>query len=85
MTVPESQNEAGEAVQSGTDGPPELSGSTPPDSEILDAPERYRSREDLERTLKAARTSEAWLRKIIDTIPAQAYCNLPDGTNEFSK
>jgi formate hydrogenlyase transcriptional activator len=38
----------------------------------------------LERILKEARTSEAWLRKIIDTIPTQAYCNLPDGTNEFS-
>ncbi|HEY1471844.1 MAG TPA: sigma 54-interacting transcriptional regulator [Candidatus Acidoferrum sp.] len=38
----------------------------------------------MERILKEARTSEAWLRKIIDTIPTQAYCNLPDGTNEFS-
>jgi PAS domain S-box-containing protein len=43
-----------------------------------------RAREDLERTLAEARSSEAWLRKIIDTIPTQAYCNLPDGTNEFS-
>jgi PAS domain S-box-containing protein len=38
----------------------------------------------LERTLREARSSAAWLRKIIDTIPAQAYCNLPDRTNEFS-
>jgi formate hydrogenlyase transcriptional activator len=43
-----------------------------------------RAREDLERSLAEARSSEAWLRKIIDTIPTQAYCNLPDGTNEFS-
>jgi formate hydrogenlyase transcriptional activator len=34
--------------------------------------------------LKEARRSEAWLRKIIDTVPIQAYCNLPDGTSEFS-
>ena len=43
-----------------------------------------RAREDLEKTPAEARLSEAWLRKIIDTIPTQAYCNLPDGTNEFS-
>jgi PAS domain S-box-containing protein len=35
-------------------------------------------------TLVDARPSQAWLRKIIDTIPTQAHCNLPDGTNEFS-
>jgi PAS domain S-box-containing protein len=27
--------------------------------------------------------SEAKLRRIIDTIPALAWCNLPDGSNEF--
>jgi formate hydrogenlyase transcriptional activator len=43
-----------------------------------------RTREELEKTLAEARSSEAWLRKIIDTIPTPAYCNLPDGTNEFS-
>jgi PAS domain S-box-containing protein len=41
-------------------------------------------REELEKTLGEARSSEDWLRKIIDTIPTQAHCNLPDGTNEFS-
>ena len=44
----------------------------------------YRRREELKRTLRDATSSAAWLRTIIDTIPAQAYCNLPDGTNEFS-
>ena len=43
-----------------------------------------RAGEELEKILAEARLSEAWLRKIIDTIPTQAYCNLPDGTNEFS-
>jgi PAS domain S-box-containing protein len=42
------------------------------------------TRDELEKTLAQARSSEAWLRKIIDTIPSQAHCNLPDGTNEFS-
>jgi PAS domain S-box-containing protein len=46
-------------------------------------PERYRTREDLEDALDEARTSEAQLRKIIDTIPTLAWCNLPDGSNEF--
>ena len=41
-------------------------------------------RDELEKTLAEARSSEARLRKIIDTIPTQAHCNLPDGTNEFS-
>jgi formate hydrogenlyase transcriptional activator len=64
--------------------PSEPCGSVFPESEILHESELYRGREELERILKEARTSEAWLRKIIDTIPAQAYCNLPDGTNEYS-
>ena len=51
---------------------------------IAERPGQRRAREDLEKTPAEARLSEAWLRKIIDTIPTQAYCNLPDGTNEFS-
>ena len=31
-----------------------------------------------------AASSRALIRKIIDSIPTQAHCNLPDGTNEFS-
>src|SRR6266568_3987856 len=27
--------------------------------------------------------SEARLRRVIDTIPTMAWCNLPDGPNEF--
>ena len=30
------------------------------------------------------RANELALRKVIDAIPTQAHCNLPDGTNEFS-
>ena len=32
---------------------------------------------------EGAKKSEAHLRKIIDTIPTLAWCNLPDGCNEF--
>ena len=37
-----------------------------------------------ELALKQIQKSEAKLRLVIDTIPTIAYCNLPDGTNEFS-
>src|SRR5262245_50558521 len=33
--------------------------------------------------LTAAWASDAQLRRIIDTIPVLAWCNLPDGSNEF--
>jgi formate hydrogenlyase transcriptional activator len=46
--------------------------------------ERQRSHEALEEALDKIRKSEAKLRLVIDTIPTIAYCNLPDGTNEFS-
>src|SRR5258708_39075309 len=41
------------------------------------------SRQDLQRTLQESRNSEARLRKIIDTIPTLAWCNLTDGSNDF--
>jgi formate hydrogenlyase transcriptional activator len=47
------------------------------------ASEHYQAREDLERALLESRKSELQLRKMIDTIPALAWCNLPDGSNEF--
>jgi formate hydrogenlyase transcriptional activator len=45
--------------------------------------ERARSQEALTRALYDVRQSEATLRRIIDTIPALAWCNLPDGSNEY--
>jgi len=41
------------------------------------------SQRDLQRALQESRESEARLRKIIDTIPTLAWCNLSDGSNEF--
>src|SRR5258706_13689163 len=39
--------------------------------------------DDPEVDLSAARATDAELRRIIDTIPVLAWCNLPDGSNEF--
>src|SRR5437870_804458 len=41
------------------------------------------SKQDLQRALQESRDSEARLRKILDTIPALAWCNLSDGSNDF--
>jgi len=45
--------------------------------------ERQRSQEALRKALGELQTSEARLRQVIDTIPTLAWCNLPDGPNEF--
>src|SRR5882762_10689772 len=42
-----------------------------------------RSQEALERALDELRNSEKKLRQVTDTIPTLAWCNLPDGSNEF--
>src|SRR5216683_824769 len=41
------------------------------------------SKQDLQRALQESRESEGRLRKIIDTIPTLAWCNLTDGSNDF--
>jgi formate hydrogenlyase transcriptional activator len=48
-----------------------------------DVSEQCQSREDLAKALLESKKSELQLRKMIDTIPALAWCNLPDGSNEF--
>ena len=44
---------------------------------------RQRSQEALRRALDELKKSESKLRQVIDTIPTLAWCNLPDGSNEF--
>jgi formate hydrogenlyase transcriptional activator len=44
---------------------------------------RPRSQEALESALDELKNSEKKLRQVIDTIPTLAWCNLPDGSNEF--
>src|SRR6266436_5471774 len=45
--------------------------------------ERHRSQESLRSALETIRNSETNLRRVIDTIPTLAWCNTPDGPNEF--
>src|SRR6201997_1463301 len=45
--------------------------------------ERQRSQETLRAALDGIRNSEPRLHQVIDTIPTLAWCNLPDGPNEF--
>ena len=44
---------------------------------------RQRSEEALTKALDELKNSERKLRQVIDTIPTLAWCNLPDGSNEF--
>jgi PAS domain S-box-containing protein len=39
--------------------------------------------DDQKRAQEELRTSEGKLQRVIDTIPTLAWCNLPDGSNEF--
>ncbi len=45
--------------------------------------ERQRSQESLRTALESVKSSESRLRQVIDAIPTLAWCNLPDGSNEF--
>jgi steroid delta-isomerase-like uncharacterized protein len=45
--------------------------------------ERQQSQEALRNALAEIQKSESKLRQVIDAIPALAWCNLPDGPNEF--
>src|SRR6266403_2177378 len=62
---------------------PKVCAGTSGESEVTDVAKRYPTRKDLENALLESRESEAVLRRIIDTIPSLAWCNLPDGSNEF--
>src|SRR6266404_5370784 len=62
---------------------PELLVVTPGEQQNGDASKQHQNREDLEKAYNDAKRSEARLRKIIDTIPTLAWCNLSDGSNDF--
>jgi len=48
-----------------------------------DIEDRKQAQEALRNALGQVQKSEAVLRQVIDTIPTMAWCNLPDGSNEF--
>src|SRR5882672_4361831 len=56
---------------------------TPGEKQNGEVPRQYQNREDLEKAFNETKRSEARLRKIVDTIPTLAWCNLPDGSNDF--
>src|SRR5258708_10656843 len=56
---------------------------TPGEKQNGDVPREYQNREDLEKAFNEKKRSEARIRKIVDTIPTLAWCNLPDGSNDF--
>jgi len=49
----------------------------------VDVTEQVQSKAALQKAFDEIEKSEAKLRQAIDTIPALAWCNLPDGPNEF--
>jgi formate hydrogenlyase transcriptional activator len=48
-----------------------------------DIEDRRREQQALRNALDQVQKSEAKLRQVIETIPTMAWCNLPDGPNEF--
>jgi len=50
----------------------------------IDVTEQHREKAALDSALTKIRKSEVHLRTIIDTIPAMAWCALPDGFTEFN-
>src|SRR6266850_919085 len=83
MTASKSNHETGFTAQAKSNDGPELVVAPSGGAENENVPERYQTREDLEKALNETKKSEAHLRKIIDTIPTLAWCNLSDGSNEF--
>jgi formate hydrogenlyase transcriptional activator len=76
MHTPESVYEAAMTDRDKHDG-------TTHDGAVASRQNEFSSRQNLERALQESRESEARLRKIVDTIPTLAWCNLPDGSNDF--
>ena len=76
MSTPESDYETGMTDCEKLDG-------TTYAGTVASRQNELRSLQDLQQALQESRESEARLRKIIDTIPALAWCNLSDGSNEF--
>jgi formate hydrogenlyase transcriptional activator len=62
---------------------PELLVVPPGKKQNGDVSKQYQNPKDLEKAYNEAKRSEARLRKIIDTIPTLAWCNLTDGSNDF--
>jgi formate hydrogenlyase transcriptional activator len=78
MKAKESHHETASTAHPEREEPSEMLVVTPGEKQNGDA-----SKQELQQALQESRDSEARLRKIIDTIPTLAWCNLSDGSNDF--
>jgi formate hydrogenlyase transcriptional activator len=83
MKAPESHHKTGLTVDAKRVGASEMPVVMLGEKQNGDVSKQYQNREDLEKAYNDAKKSEARLRKILDTIPTLAWCNLPDGSNDF--
>jgi formate hydrogenlyase transcriptional activator len=83
MKAQQSQHETAWTARAKREEPSEMLIVTPEEKQNGEVSKQYQNREDLEKAYNEAKRSEARLRKIIDTIPTLAWCNLSDGSNDF--
>jgi formate hydrogenlyase transcriptional activator len=83
MKAQQSHHETASTARSKREEPSEMLAVTPGEKQNGDVSRQYQTREDLEKAYNEAKKSEVRLRKILDTIPTLAWCNLPDGSNDF--
>src|SRR6195256_5658362 len=83
MKAAESHHETASTARAKSEHESEMLVVTPGGKQNGDVSKQYQNREDLEKAYNEAKRSEVRLRKILDTIPTLAWCNLPDGSNDF--
>jgi PAS domain S-box-containing protein len=83
MKAPESHHQTASTAHAKRAEASEMLGATPGEKQDGDVSRQHQNREELEKAYNEAKKSEARLRKILDTIPTLAWCNLPDGSNDF--
>ena len=90
MTASKSNHETDFTAQAKSNAVPELIVAPSEGAENEDVPQRYQTREDLEKALNETKKSEAHLvesearlRTIIDMVPSFLWTSLPDGSKEY--
>jgi formate hydrogenlyase transcriptional activator len=83
MKAQESHHETASTVRAKQEDASDMLVVTPDEKQTGDVSRQYPTRGDLEKAYSEAKKSEGRLRKILDTIPTLAWCNLPDGSNDF--
>ena len=83
VRMPESHHETDSAVGPISGEAPEVAAPISPGRENGAIARHDDWGDDLKKVLNESRSSEPRLRQMIDKIPTLAWCNLPDGSNEF--